>query len=111
MNEILFSCYENIMENTKNKTLFLWSYLWRDMDFFNSTHTKTFGLMTKDEALKIAVRLLSKLMSSDNGEAESIAALASIHMADADKDYDKIFFMLEEMKEFIIKLQNGLKNK
>lgn len=67
--------------------------------------------MDKDEAMKISVQLLTKLMASDNGEAESIEALAFIHTAEADKDYGKIFSMLEETRKFIVKLQTELKKK
>jgi len=67
--------------------------------------------MDKDEALRISVQLLSKLVSSDNADTEFIETLAHIHTAEADKDYDKIYSMLEEMKEFIVKLQTELKRK
>lgn len=67
--------------------------------------------MSKDEAMKISVKLLSKLMASDNGEVNSIEALAFIHTAEAEKDYAKIFSMLEETRKFIVKLQTELKRK
>lgn len=67
--------------------------------------------MDKNEAMKISVQLLAKLMASDNGKAESIEALAFIHTAEADKDYGKIFSMLEETRKFIVKLQTELKKK
>lgn len=67
--------------------------------------------MDKDEAMKISVQLLAKLMASDNGKAESIEALAFIRTAEADKDYGKIFSMLEETRKFIVKLQTDLKKK
>ena len=51
--------------------------------------------MEKDEAFKVAVKVLSKLMASDNGETESIEALAFIHTAEAEKDYGKIYSALE----------------
>ena len=37
------------MENTKDKTLFLWSYLWGNMDFFYITYIKIFWFVTKRE--------------------------------------------------------------
>ena len=67
--------------------------------------------MDKDEAFKVAVKVLSKLMASDNGETESIEALAFIHTAEAEKDYGKIFSALEETRKFIVKLQLALKKK
>lgn len=67
--------------------------------------------MTKDEAFKIAVKMLSKLMATDNGNEESIEALAFIHTAEAEKDYGKIYVSLDELRKFIVKLQLDLKKK
>jgi hypothetical protein len=67
--------------------------------------------MDKDEALKVAVKLLSKLILSNNDNPDSIEMLAFIHTAEAEKNYDKIFFMLEETRKFIVKLQTELKKK
>lgn len=61
--------------------------------------------MTKDEALKAAVKMLSKLMESD------INCPAYILTAEADKDYGKVYVALEDLKHFISKLQNALKGK
>ena len=67
--------------------------------------------MEKDEAFKIAVKLLSKLMDSDNSNEDSIKACAYIHTAEAEKDYIKIYSSLEELRKFIVKLQLTLKKK
>ena len=67
--------------------------------------------MTKDEAFKIAVKLLSKLMATDNGNEEAIKSIAFIHTAEAEKDYGKIYTTLEELRKFIVKLQIALKKK
>lgn len=67
--------------------------------------------MEKDEAFKVAVKVLSKLMDSDNANDESIKSLAFIHTAEAEKDYDKIYTTLEELRKFIVKLQLSLKKK
>ncbi len=67
--------------------------------------------MTKDEAFKVAVKILSKLMDSDNANEESIKSLAFIHTAEAEKDYGKIYTALEETRKFIVKLQLELKKK
>ena len=67
--------------------------------------------MTKDEAFKVAVKVLSKLMDSDNSNEEAIKSLAFIHTAEAEKDYGKIYTTLEELRKFIVKLQLILKKK
>ena len=67
--------------------------------------------MDKDEALKAAVKLLSKLMESDNADIDRINCLAHILTAEADKDYGKVYTALEELKHFINKLQTALKGK
>ena len=67
--------------------------------------------MDKDEALKVAVKLLSKLISADNDSTESLEMLAFIHTAEAEKNYYKIFSILEETRKFIVKLQTELKKK
>jgi 20S proteasome alpha/beta subunit len=67
--------------------------------------------MTKDEAFKVAVKVLSKLMDSDNANEEAIKSLAFIHTAEAEKDYGKIYTTLEELRKFIVKLQIALKKK
>lgn len=67
--------------------------------------------MTKDEALKAAVKLLSKLMESDNADIARINCQAYILTAEADKDYGKVYTALEELKHFINKLQTKLKEK
>lgn len=67
--------------------------------------------MSKDEAMKTSVKFLSKLITSDSSEVESIESLAFIHTAEAEKDYAKIFSMLEETRKFIVKLQTELKKK
>jgi len=68
-------------------------------------------MVTKDEAMKMSVQLLSKLMASDNADTELVEALAFIHTAEAEKDYGIIFSMLEETRKFIVKLQIALKKK
>jgi 20S proteasome alpha/beta subunit len=67
--------------------------------------------MTKDEAFKVAAKMLSKLMDSDNSNEDSIKACAYIHTAEAEKDYGKIYTTLEELRKFIVKLQIALKKK
>ena len=67
--------------------------------------------MTKDEALKVAVKVLSKLMATDDGNEEAIKELAYIHTAEAEKDYGKIYTTLEDLRKFIVKLQLTLKKK
>ena len=67
--------------------------------------------MTRDEEFKVAVKVLSKLMATDNGDEEAIKALAFIHTAEAEKDYGKIYTTLEELRKFIMKLQLSLKKK
>jgi 20S proteasome alpha/beta subunit len=67
--------------------------------------------MDKDEAFKVAVKVLSKLMATDNANEEAIKSLAFIHTAEAEKDYGKIYTTLEELRKFIVKLQIALKKK
>lgn len=67
--------------------------------------------MTKDEAFKVGVKVLSKLMATDNSNEEAIKSLAFIHTAEAEKDYGKIYTTLEELRRFIVKLQLSLKKK
>lgn len=67
--------------------------------------------MTKDKALKIATNMLSKLYHSDNSDADAINLQALLLTAQADKDYGKMYSMLEELRKFIVKLQNILKQK
>ena len=67
--------------------------------------------MDKDEAFKVAVKVLSKLMATDNANEEAIRSLAFIHTAEAEKDYGKIYVSLEELRKFIVKLQLSLKKK
>ena len=67
--------------------------------------------MNKDEALKVATKLLSKLMESDNADIDRINCQAYILTAEADKDYGKVYTALEELKHFINKLQIALKSK
>lgn len=67
--------------------------------------------MTKDEALKAAAKMLSKLMESDNADIDRINCQAYILTAEADKDYGKAYVALEDLKHFISKLQNALKGK
>ena len=67
--------------------------------------------MDKDEALKTAAKLLSKLMESDNADIERTNCQAYILTAEADKDYGKVYVALEELKHFINKLQIALKSK
>ena len=67
--------------------------------------------MDKDEALKTAAKLLSKLMGNDNADIGSINCQAYILTAEADKDYGKGYTALEELKHFINKLQTKLKSK
>lgn len=67
--------------------------------------------MTKDEALKTAAKMLSKLMESDNADIDRINCQAYILTAEADKDYGKVYTALEELKHFINKLQTKLKEK
>lgn len=70
--------------------------------------------MTKDGALKIAANMLRKLYvpnNIDEHDESSIDLQAYILTAEADKDYGKMFFMLEELRKFIVKLQLALKQK
>ena len=65
--------------------------------------------MTKDEALKVSANMLNKLYHSDNVDSDAINLQALLLTAEADKDYSKMFHMLEELKIFIVKLQESLK--
>lgn len=65
--------------------------------------------MDKDEAMKISVQLLSKLMASDNADTELMGALAYIHTAEAEKDYGKIYTALEAARKFIVTITNCVK--
>lgn len=67
--------------------------------------------MTKDEALKVSANMLNKLYHSDNSDADVINLQAFLLTAEADKDYSKMYYMLEELKKFIVKLQLALKQK
>ena len=67
--------------------------------------------MTKDEALKIAANMLTKLYHSDNADGDAINLQSYLLTAQADKDYGKMFHMLEELRKFIVKLQTALKQK
>lgn len=75
------------------------------------TNNKIEESISKDEALNIAAKILTKLYHSDNGNAEAIAANIFVLTAEADKDYSKMFHMLEELRKFIVKLQLALKQK
>ena len=67
--------------------------------------------MTKDEALKISANMLNKLYHSDNADGDDINLQAFLLTAEADKDYGKMYSMLEELRKFIVKLQLALKQK
>lgn len=67
--------------------------------------------MNKDEALKVASKLLSKLMESNNADIDRINCQAYILTAEANKDYGRVYAALEELKHFINKLQIKLKEK
>ena len=67
--------------------------------------------MTKDEALKVSANMLNKLYHSDNADGDNINLQALLLTAQADKDYGKMFHILEELRKFIVKLQNALKQK
>lgn len=70
--------------------------------------------MTKGEALKMAANMLRKLYLSNNIDEHDESALglqAYILTAEADKDYSKMYYMLEELRRFIVKLQEALKKK
>lgn len=66
--------------------------------------------MTKDEALKISAKFLAKVMATDSDQ-NMMECLAVIHTAEADKDYAKMYRILEDTKKFINKLQAALKQK
>ena len=61
--------------------------------------------MTKEEARKISVRFLSQIYS----DPEHPELLAPIINADADRDLEAIYLMLDKVKEFIDKLQKEMK--
>ena len=67
--------------------------------------------MTKDEALKVSANMLNKLYHSDNVDSDAVNLQALLLTAQADKDYGKMFHILEELRKFIVKLQNALKQK
>lgn len=67
--------------------------------------------MTKDEALKVSANMLNKLYHSDNVDSDAVNLQALLLTAQADKDYGKMFHMLEELRKFIVKLQLALKQK
>lgn len=67
--------------------------------------------MTKDEAFKIAVRMLIRTIVSYNSDTKALETINFLNKAEAEKDYDKIYTSLEELKEFIVKLQLLLKKK
>lgn len=76
----------------------------RDVSYYKPT-------MTKDEALKVSANMLNKLYHSDNVDSNAINLQALLLTAEADKDYSKMFHILEELRKFIIKLQESLKQK
>ena len=65
--------------------------------------------MTKDEALKVSANMLSKLYHSDDSIAIDLQAI--LFTAEADKDYGKMYSMLEELRKFVVELQLALKQK
>ena len=67
--------------------------------------------MTKDESLKISVKLLLKIAATDNINPDITQCIASILEAEASKNYGMIYTALEELKHLINKLQIALKNK
>lgn len=67
--------------------------------------------MTKDEALKVSANMLNKLYHSDNVDSDAINLQALLLTAEADKDYGKMYSMLEGLRKFVVKLQNVLKQK
>ena len=69
------------------------------------------NFMTKDEAFKIAVRMLIRTIVSYNSDTKALETINFLNKAEAEKDYDKIYTSLEELKEFIVKLQLLLKKK
>ena len=64
--------------------------------------------MTKDEALKISANILAKMVHNDNPQPDTLAYIAYIHTAEADKDYGKMWLALDQTKKFIEKLQIAL---
>lgn len=61
--------------------------------------------MTKEEARKVSVKLLMHIYDND----EHPELLAHIINADADRDLEAIYLMLEEVKQFVDKLQKCMK--
>ena len=46
--------------------------------------------MDKDKALKVAVKMLAKIMSSDNADEDTIKSQAFLLTAEAENDYASI---------------------
>ena len=82
---------------------------WYKKHKVDMTNNKIEKSAAKDEALKIATKMLSKLYHSDNNNADAISLQACLLTAEADKDYGKMYSMLEELRKFIVKLQESLK--
>lgn len=61
--------------------------------------------MTKEEARKVAVKFLTHIYA-DEEKPELMAPLIN---ADANEDWGTIYLMLEEVKQFVDKLQKGMK--
>lgn len=61
--------------------------------------------MTKEEARKVAVKFLIHIYSDD----EKPELMAPLINADANEDWGTIYIMLEEVKQFVDKLQKGMK--
>lgn len=61
--------------------------------------------MTKEEARKVAVKFLTKIIN----DPEHPELLAPIINAEAIEDWGAIYLMLEKTKEFIDKIQKGMK--
>ena len=67
--------------------------------------------MTKDEALKVSANMLNKLYHSDKVDSDAVNLQALLLTAEANKDYGKMYSMLEELRKLIVKLQLALKQK
>lgn len=61
--------------------------------------------MSKEEEQKIAVKFFTQIYAG----SEKPSLLASIIYAEAKEDWGAIYLMLEEVKQFVDKLQKGMK--
>lgn len=67
--------------------------------------------MEKEEALKVAAKMLNKLLASDNADADLMDCQSFVLTAEAERNYGKMWHALEELRTFIVKLKNALKSK